>query len=165
MFNWLFPVTILTLIPQSGQEVDEANTKGMISGPATTIAKYAGIAAGYAPIAPYAMATSKIAGAVAGAAKIMGYSRPANTKNPEPFRPTPISQLATTTTPDTSLKMTVDDKQELTIDPRISGVGAHDPLVIRDIAKRETIVTGKHRTYRDWETDRKSTRLNSSHRL
>jgi len=130
-----------TLIPQSGQEIDEANTKGMISGPATTIAKYAGIAAGYAPIAPYAMATSKIAGAVAGAAKIMGYSRPANTKNPEPFRPTPISQLATTTTPDTSLKMTVDDKQELTIDPRVSGVGAHDPLVIRDIAKREAYLT------------------------
>ena len=130
-----------TLVPQSGQEIDEANTKGMISGPATTVSKFAGIAAGYAPIAPYAMATSKIAGAVASAAKIMGYSRPANTKNPEPFRPTPISQLATTTTPDTALKMTVDDKQELTIDPRVSGVGSHDPLVIRDIAKREAYLT------------------------
>jgi len=130
-----------TLIPQSGEEVDEANTKGMISGPATTISKMAGIAATYAPIAPYAMATSKVANAVASAAKIMGYSRPATTKNPDPFRPTPISQLATTTTPDTALKLTVDDKQELTIDPRISGVGAHDPLVIRDIAKRESYLT------------------------
>ena len=130
-----------TLIPQSGQEIEEANTKGMVSGPATVISKYAGIAAGYAPIAPYAMATSKVAGAIASAAKIMGYSRPANTKNPEPFRPTPISQLATTTTPDTSLKMTVDDKQELTIDPRVSGVGSHDPLIIRDIAKREAYLT------------------------
>jgi len=87
------------------------------------------------------MATSKVAGAVASAAKIMGYSRPANTKNPDPLRPTPISQLATTTTPDTALKMTVDDKQELTIDPRVSGVGAHDPMVIRDIAKREAYLT------------------------
>lgn len=130
-----------TLTPQSGEEINEANTKGMVSGPATTISKYAGIAAGYAPIAPYAMATSKVAGAIASAAKIMGYSRPANTKNPDPFRPTPISQLATTTTPDTALKLTVDDKQELTIDPRISGVGAHDPLVIRDIAKREAYLT------------------------
>ncbi len=134
-------VDSLTLIPQSGQEIDEANTKGMVSGPATTIAKYAGIAAGYAPIAPYAMATSKVAGAVASVAKVMGYSRPANTSNPDPFRPTPISQLATTTTPDTALKLTVDDKQELTIDPRISGVGAHDPLIIRDIAKREAYLT------------------------
>lgn len=130
-----------TLQPQAGEEVDEANTKGMISGPATAVSKFAGIAAGYAPIAPYAMATSKVAGAVASAAKIMGYSRPTNTKNPEPLRPTPISQLATTTTPDTALKLTVDDKQELTIDPRISGVGAHDPLVIRDIAKRESYLT------------------------
>ena len=130
-----------TLTPQSGAEINEANTKGMVSGPATTISKFAGIAAGYAPIAPYAMATSKVAGAVASAAKIMGYSRPANTKNPDPFRPTPISQLATTTTPDTAMKMTVDDKQELTIDPRVSGVGAHDPMVIRDIAKREAYLT------------------------
>ena len=29
----------------------------------------------------------------------------------------------------------------------------------------DPIVTGKHGPYRDWETDRKSTRLNSSHRL
>lgn len=130
-----------TLAPQAGEEVDEANTKGMVSGPATTVAKYAGIAAGYAPVAPYAMATSKVAGAIASAAKIMGYSRPTNTQNPEPFRPTPISQLATTTTPDTALKLTVDDKQELTIDPRVSGVGAHDPLIIRDIAKREAYLT------------------------
>lgn len=135
-----------TLSPQSGEEkageeIDEANTKGSISGPATTISKYAGIAAGFAPLAPYAIATSKLAGAVASAAKIMGYSRPANTSNPDPFRPTPISQLATTTTPDTSLKLTVDDKQELTIDPRISGVGSHDPMIIRDIAKREAYLT------------------------
>jgi hypothetical protein len=129
------------LMPQSGEEVDEANAKGTVSGPATAISKYASIAAGYAPIAPYAMATSKAANAVASVAKALGYSRPTQTVNPDPFRPTPTSQLATTTTPDTALKLTVDDKQELTIDPRISGVGSHDPLVIRDIAKRESYLT------------------------
>jgi hypothetical protein len=129
------------LQPQSGKEIDEANSKGMISGPATTVAKVANMMSTFPPIAPFAMATSKVAGGVAAAAKIMGYSRPPNTSNPDPYRPTPISQLATTTTPDTAMKMTVDDKQELTIDPRISGVGASDPLTIREIAKRESYIT------------------------
>lgn len=127
-----------TLGPQSGKEIDEANKDGIVSGPASTISKYSAIAATYKPIAPYAMATSKVAAGIADVARVLGYSRPPMTANPEPFRPTPISQLATTTTPDTALRLTVDDKQELTIDPRISGVGEHDPLVIREIAKRES---------------------------
>lgn len=143
-----------TLPPQSGTEVAEANTKGMVSGPATVVSKMAGIAASYPPLAPFALATQKVAGSVAAAAKIMGYSRPPVTANPDPFRPTPISQLATTTTPDTALKMTVDDLQELTIDPRISGVGAHDPLIIRDIAKRESYLT----TF-EWAQSRAPTNL------
>ena len=32
-----------------------------------------------------------------------------------------------------------------------------------DITKQETIVEALKEPYRDWETDRKSTRLNSSH--
>ena len=62
-----------TLAPQAGEEVDEANTKGMVSGPATTVSKIAGIAAGYAPIAPYAMATCKVAGAIASAEQYQRY--------------------------------------------------------------------------------------------
>ena len=38
------------------------------------------------------------------------------------------------------------------------------PSVVENLEK-SGIVTGKHQPYRDWETDRKSTRLNSSHRL
>lgn len=123
--------------PQSG-EIDEANAKGVVSGPATTLAKLSNAAAAIPAIRPFAMATSQVAGAVAGAAKALGYSRPNVTKNPEPYRPTIGSQLATTTTPDTALKMTVDDKQELTIDPRIAGISGDDQLCIKALAKRES---------------------------
>jgi len=128
---------------QSGMEseVDEANKKGIVSGPATTVAKIAGFASRLPVIRPFALATEAVANGVAGVAKLFGFSRPTNTANPEPYRPTPISQLATTTTPDTALKMTVDDKQELTIDPAISGLGSEDPLVIKEIAKRESYLT------------------------
>lgn len=132
---------IASLPAQSGSEVDEANAKGVISGPATTVAKIAGFASRLPIIRPFALATESVANGVAGVAKLFGFSRPTNTKNPEPYRPSPISHLATTTTPDTALKLTVDDKQELTIDPAIAGIGPEDPLVIKEIAKRESYLT------------------------
>jgi hypothetical protein len=132
-----------TLVPQSGKEseIDEANKTGMISGPATAVAKVSNALGVIPAIKPFAMATSSVATAVAGAAKSMGYCRPPVTKNPDPYRPTPTSQLATTNTPDTAVKLTVDEKQELSIDPRIAGVGPEDPLSIREIAKRESYLT------------------------
>ena len=129
-----------TLSPQSG-EIDEANSKGMISGPATTIAKFAAYLKGVPYIGPFATATEIGARAVSGMAKIFGYSRPPITKTPEPYRPTQVSSLALTTVPDNAQKMTVDDKQELTIDPRIAGIGPADPFNIREIAKRESYLT------------------------
>jgi hypothetical protein len=129
------------LVPQNGSEIDVANQKGIVSGPATAISKISNALAVIPPIAPFALATSKVASAVAGAAKALGYCRPPVTANPAPMRIQPISSLAVTNVPDTALKLTVDEKQELTIDPRIAGLGAEDPLSIREIAKRESYLT------------------------
>ena len=125
----------------AGKEIDEANSTGMVSGPATSIVKAANALSVIPQIAPFAMATSKVVGAVGNAAKALGYSRPPITKNPEPYRPTPASQLATTNTPDTAIKLTVDEKQELTIDPGIAGLGPEDPMSIQNIASRESYLT------------------------
>jgi hypothetical protein len=129
-----------TLSPQSG-EIEEANKEGTISGPATSVAKFAAYLKGVPYIAPFATATEIGAGAVATMAKIFGYCRPPITKAPEPYRPTPVSSLALTNVPDNAQKLTVDEKQELSIDPRIAGVGPADPLNIREIAKRESYLT------------------------
>jgi len=129
-----------TLAPQSG-EIEEANKTGMVSGPATSVAKFAAYLKGVPYIGPFALATEIGAGAVASMAKIFGYCRPAITKAPEPFRPQQVSSLALTNVPDNAQKLTVDDKQELTIDPRISGIGPSDPMNIREIAKRESYLT------------------------
>lgn len=129
-----------TLTPQSG-EIETANKEGMISGPATSVAKFAAYLKGVPYIAPFATATEIGAGAVASMAKIFGYCRPPITKTPEPYRPTQVSSLALTNVPDNAQKLTVDDKQELSIDPRIAGIGPADPLNIREIAKRESYLT------------------------
>jgi hypothetical protein len=129
------------LTPQSGKEVDEANSKGVVSGPATAIAKVAKVASGIGAIAPYAMATEKVATMVAGVARALGYCSPPITKAPDPYKPYNTASLANTTVPAPVNKLTVDDKQELTIDPRIAGIGPDDPMNIRDIAKRESYLT------------------------
>lgn len=131
------------LTAQSGNaksEVDQANSNGTISGPATAVSRWVAHLTNVPYIAPFAMATMIMSDATAALAKLFGYSRPAVTTNPEPYRPTACSSLAVTTTPDTALKLTVDDKQELTIDPRIAGISPVDTMNILEIAKRESYI-------------------------
>ncbi len=129
------------LSAQSGEEVDEANSKGVISGPASAIAKWSGYLKNAPVIGPYATATSKAAGVTADIAKLFGYSRPPMTKAPEPYRPTVVSSMANTSVPDVVNKLSVDDKQELTIDPATGGIGDTDLLGISSIASRESYLT------------------------
>lgn len=138
--SMLTSVDTAVLSPQSG-EIDEANAKGVVSGPATAISRTAAMMGSIPYIGPFAKATEIGASAVAGMAKVFGYSRPTVTRTPEPYKPTIAGSLALTTTPDTSQKLTVDDKQELSIDPRIAGIGSVDPLNIRSIAQRESYLT------------------------
>lgn len=139
--NMLTSVDMASIVPQSGMEVDEANNKGVVSGPATAISKISASLSEAPYIGPFAMATSKVAGLTAAMAKLFGYSRPPVTKDPDPYKPVTVSSLATTTVPDGAAKLTVDDKQELTIDPTISGIGPGDPMNIKQIAKRESYLT------------------------
>jgi hypothetical protein len=131
---------ISALTPQSGDEVDEANAKGVVSGPASAIAKWSGMLSDVPIIGPYATATSRAAGFTADVASALGYCKPAVTKAPEPYRPSCVSSLANVNVPDTINKLTVDHKQELTIDPAVAGIGSHDPLSIVSIASRESYI-------------------------
>lgn len=130
-----------TLVPQSG-EVDEANTKGIISEPASAVAKISNAFTTIPVIGPFAMATSMAATTIGNIAKMFGYSRPNVTKAPEPFVPRVTGQFAPTNVPDNCLKLSVDHKQELTIDPRIAGLCSNeDQLAIKSIASRESYIT------------------------
>jgi hypothetical protein len=126
------------LDPQAGDETEEANSKGVVSGPASAVAKWAGYLSGIPVIGPYATATSKAANVTADIASSFGYCKPALTKAPEPYKPTTVSALANVNVPDVTNKLSVDHKQELTIDPVIAGIGEHDLLNIKSIASRES---------------------------
>lgn len=129
------------ILPQSGREVDEVNKEGIVSGPATSIAKAAEALSKVPYIAPFAQATGMAANTTAAIAKMFGYCRPPVVKNPDPYKPYAASSLSLTNTGDGPSKMSVDAKQELSIDPRIAGLNGVDSLNIKEIAKRESYLT------------------------
>lgn len=131
------------LVPQMGQKGkgDEYKKDGPISKPANFIAKVAGALEAVPPIAPFAKATQMAANAVAGVASIFGYSRPTILQDVEPYRPTYLGNMANTNVGDSSVKLTLDGKQELTVDPRTMGLGDKDEMTIKSIACRESYLT------------------------
>jgi hypothetical protein len=134
----LDPTTLVAQSDTHSREDDIANKDGFISGPASTAAKVANTLSLIPSIRPYALASEMVFNATMSVARLFGYSRPNITKAPEPYRPTPIGSLACCNTPEMVSKLTVDEKQELTIDSGISGIVEKDTLSIASIATRES---------------------------
>jgi hypothetical protein len=115
--------------------------KGIISKPASVIAKIAGMLREAPVIGPYARATQIAAGATANIASMFGYSRPAVIEDIRSYKPTYMGNLANANMPDTCQRLTMDAKQEVTIDPRTVGLGDTDEMAIVPLAMRESYIT------------------------
>lgn len=125
------------IVPQSGDEFGDTPISNM----ASSVANVAGKLSSAPMIGPYMKATSLAAGGMAAVAKMFGYSRPSDLTLSMPVRPRPLGELATTDMADPCVKLSVDSKQELSVDPRIVGGSSHDELDLKSIAMRETWVT------------------------
>jgi hypothetical protein len=133
-----------SLAPQIGEYVPQTGDEygnGVISKPAGVIAKVSGALSNIPGISAYARATEMAANAVSSIATMFGYSRPIVLADILPYKPTYVGNLANTNVPDTSQKLTLDAKQELTIDPRVVGLSSVDELSIKSIATREAYLT------------------------
>lgn len=126
------------LVTQAGE--DEYG-ESPVSTTATAVAEVAAKFASAPVIGPYARATEMAARGAGAVAKMFGYSRPANIAPLTMMRPTYVSALAPTNAGDCPTKLTVDSKQELTIDPGIIGIDLPDELGIASIAARESFLT------------------------
>lgn len=127
---------IAGLVAQSGPD----EYSGTVSSLASTISLAASKFVSAPYIGPYAMATSIASGAVASIAKLFGFSKPCMLEDAIPMRPTPVTSMATCVGKDGSVKLTVDPKQEVSIDPRIIGLGAKDDMDIVNIASVRSLV-------------------------
>jgi hypothetical protein len=88
-------------------------------------------------IGPFARATEIGAQAIGAIATLFGYSSPVMLET-SIYRPVNVANIATCNVPNESMKLTVDCKQELTLDPRTVGLEGHDELTIKSIAQRES---------------------------
>lgn len=123
-----------SLAPQMGDEYGV----GPVSRPANTIARAAGSLAKIPVIAPYAKATQMAAKAVGDVASIFGYSRPTQVTQSNTIKPEYVGVLANVNVPDNATKLTLDCKQEVTVDPRVVGLESADEMSILSLAKRES---------------------------
>lgn len=126
-----------TLVTQSSDEY----ATGVISKPASNIAHMMDQLSSIPYIGDYAKSTSIIAKTTAYIAKQFGYSRPNVLEYIVPHRPTTVGNLSNVDSDDFSNKLSLDSKQELTIDPRTVGLPAVDELTIPYICRKEAYYT------------------------
>jgi hypothetical protein len=145
LFVWATDVTLtmptgdepIDLVAQSGDEYG----KSPISSTATAVAAAAGKLSDVPVIGRYARATEVAASATATVAKAFGYSRPNDIDTIHSFKPVYVGNLANTNVPDTCQKLALDAKQEITIDPLVTGADQGDKGGITAIAKKEAFLT------------------------
>jgi hypothetical protein len=124
-----------SIVPQSDEYADApvSNTANAVKNAATALT--------HVPlIGPYARATASSAAGVAEIAKLFGMSKPTNVENLQRVD-LQNGSLSQTIGSDNSRKLTLDPKQEVTIDPRTVGLSGVDEMAFRSITKRESYLT------------------------
>ncbi|APG78894.1 hypothetical protein 2 [Beihai picorna-like virus 1] len=114
---------------------DEFVKDGLISKPASAMAKVADALSMIPVVAPYAKATSLVSTRIGDIAKIFGYSRPQVLDDIRPFVPR-FGNMANSDAPEALVKLSLDSKNELSIDTRLMGLGGEDELTVNSIAQR-----------------------------
>jgi hypothetical protein len=114
--------------------------KGVVSRPASAIARAAGKLKSLPIIGPFATATSYAAGAVADIASLFGYTNVPVIDDVHAFRTKPYPNMAATDIGTPVEKLTLDAKNELSIDGKICGADVDDELTISSFCKRESFL-------------------------
>jgi len=126
-----------SLVPQSGDEYG----KGIISKPLGVLADVAGLLSNITWIRPYALASQTVLHYGHKIAVALGFSKPNIVSDMTYMVPRVNPNLASATQHDPIFKMTLDDKQEVTIDPSIVGLARKDEMLLSSIVERETYIT------------------------
>jgi hypothetical protein len=114
---------------------------GAVSGPASAVARAAGMLESVPFIGRFATATRMGAGAVASIASLFGWTNVPVIADTAPMRPEAFPQFASSQIAYPTQQLTLDPKNELSVDPRVVGLPADDELSIKHIATRSSYLT------------------------
>ncbi len=114
---------------------------GPVSSVASSVASAAGRLSDVPVIGKFARATEIGAGAAAGIAALFGYTNVPNTNTVSAVVPTANPHLASSEISVPIQKLTLDPKQELSVDPTLHGVSSDDEMSIQNIVSRKSYLT------------------------
>jgi hypothetical protein len=113
---------------------------GPVSSVASTAQKVAGKLTKVPVIGEFAKATEIGAGAIGDIAKLFGFSAPTREDQPEHVRQATVGRFCQTIGQDSSVKLSMDPKQELSIDPSMIGITSNDEMAFSSIVTREQFI-------------------------
>jgi hypothetical protein len=132
----IIPQGLEVVIPQSDEYGDSP-----VSAVASTVARVAGRLSDVPVIGRFAKATQIGAGLVGEIGKLFGFSRTAIIDPIQIYVPRFVGGLANVNTPDATNKLSLDVKQEVTVDPSVVGVSSADEMGLVSLAKRQSYYT------------------------
>lgn len=115
---------------------------GQISGPASTVANVAKRMADLPVIGPFAKATEIASGAVAGIASMFGFTNVPNVRDVEPMKPLSFHTLASSEISEPINKLSLQPKQEISIDSSYAGDPTADQMHITNFCQKESFLCG-----------------------
>lgn len=141
-YAWCDNVTLSGASVGYSMQSDEYEEDGIISAPATRIADAASYFENIPIIGPFAVATRIGASAVAGIARLFGYTNVPIISDTMPYQPNFVPNMASSEIGFPIQKLTLDPKNELSVDPRIIGLqNGEDEMVISTLGKLESYLT------------------------
>ncbi len=141
-YAWATDVEVAGLTTLPALQSDEYATPGPISGPASAIAEFAGTLSQAPVIGKLATATEIGARAVGSIARAFGFSNPPVISDVMPYAPKAFHSFSSVDTSVPADKLSLDPKNEITVDNSVTGYSEEDQLAISSIVKRESFVQG-----------------------
>lgn len=141
VFAWMENVELSGASAGFALQSDEYG-EGCVSKPASWLATASSYFENIPVIGPFATATRIGAGAVSSIARLFGFTNVPVIEDTKPFRSELFPKLASTEIGFPIEKLTLDPKNELSVDPRIVGLpGGTDEMALSSICERESYLT------------------------
>lgn len=141
-YAWAEEVELAGLTSGLALQSDEYEREGPISGPASAVAAVAGRLTDLPVIGTLARATEMGASTVASVAALFGFSNPPVISDVSPFQPKSFHAFSNVETSMPIDKLSIDPKNEVTIDRGVVGACPDDELIITNFCGKESFVFG-----------------------
>jgi len=123
------------------QAKDEYEEDGPVSKHASAIARAAGMLSNVPVLGSFFTATSLVGSKVAGVARVFGFTNVPVIEDVHSFKNQPLPQLASADIGTSIEKLTLDAKNELTVDPKVMGIDVDDELNVANFCGRESFLS------------------------